>query len=478
MESNNTLNNLENQVNDIIERIDNGSAGDLLKQLIRLSPEEKTAMGNKLDEFLVKLRIVNFLAIHDEEAADIVKNHLLLFFKIDIPFEQRLTARYAFFYGTPEKNVQREMIKKAILENEEQLGNFTIGEWLKKFDKYSEINDTENQNIIDFFSADKEAARLNEMERYVLKSILHTYDSLIADELIDIFDAASLLQNLEKKYGDKNVPLELSSLSGFQLAKVPAGATMPYIHQQWPTVNSGDMSNLENISLDNAIKKYPETGEQLITSQKIELKNFHEPVRPSVKNWLADYVHLLGYEEHDGIERANFLFHTTNARRLSEVDRERLSYILKAFDEKTPINIDPAKRQIIFNFPAKIPARVQQPSNPLINKQFEQKNLAQNTQNNPPDIYENYRIQRPEPGQKLSAGKIFSAPKNSNIQEAKFDFPQKMPFEKEQEPVARGTKPANSDLQPYRITSSSVRRNEDQQPPVNPNNVIDLKNLQ
>src|SRR3989339_211766 len=197
MISKNTTTILAKQVDDIIDRIDVAAASKLLRKLASFLSEERSSLGNAYNDSVIKLQVVDFLDLPDSEAVEIIKNHLLVFFKIDVPFEQRLTARYVF-QGMTEKNNQRKIIKQAILENQEKLGNFTIGEWLQKFDQQYNVDEREDQDIINFFLTDKDAVLLGEMEKAILKSILHTYDTLIATELIDIFDAVEMLKNLNR----------------------------------------------------------------------------------------------------------------------------------------------------------------------------------------------------------------------------------------------------------------------------------------
>jgi len=106
---------------------------------------------------------------------------------------------------------------------------------------------------------------------------------------------------------------------------------------------------IEPMTLADAMKAYPEIGEQLITAEKIALRNFPEPVRPSLKNWLADYTFNLGFEKHSSIERGNYLFHGGNAKKMTPADRQKLSFILNAYDEGTAVTVDKALKQIIFS---------------------------------------------------------------------------------------------------------------------------------
>ena len=108
-------------------------------------------------------------------------------------------------------------------------------------------------------------------------------------------------------------------------------------------------ANHENTPVQIALKKYPEIGEQLITSDRITLKSFPSPVRPSIKNWLADYNFLMGYDrERSGIERTNYLFHNANTQKMSPAERERLSLILRSYDENYPLTVNKNTKQVVF----------------------------------------------------------------------------------------------------------------------------------
>jgi hypothetical protein len=412
----NMTTNLVKQVDDIIDRIDVAAASELLKELAHLSPEEKYSLGNVYNDSLIKLQIVDFLDLSNSEAAAIVRNHLLVFFRIDLPFEQRLTARYVF-QGMTEKNNQRKIIKQAILENQEKLGNFTIGEWLKKFDQQYNVDEREDQDIINFFLTDKDAALLGEMEKNILKSIFHTYDTLIATELIDIFDAVEMLKNLNRAGANADFSSALS-VSQFQ----PQSRYQRLSSQTFKKAPASfrEEAMLVNLTLSEALRIHPEIGEQLITSQKINLRSFPYPVRPSIKNWLADYTSNLGYEKHGSMDRSQYLFQGANAKKLSVPERNKLAYLLKAFDENSPITINKNTSQVIF--PTITPA-----GEPASNAA---RWASKNTTNVVPASRPSSEINPPKA---LSDQfRPVSAPQmaQKNINSMQFSYPQKLPYEK------------------------------------------------
>ncbi len=182
------------------------------------------------------------------------------------------------------------------------------------------------------------------------------------------------------------------------------------------SIEQARQAELESTTLSDALKKYPEIGEQLITSDRINIKSFPEPARPSIKNWLADYTFVLGYGTHDAIARANYMFQGTNARNLASTDRERLAYILKSYDENTLVTVDKNEKKIVF---------------PTSDKRQEppRSDLGQANDNS-----------------KVRPLNIPQAPSRSDLETASttkisYSSPQKLPYEK-----------MRTQQQPYRIT--------------------------
>ncbi|MFA6047417.1 MAG: hypothetical protein WCV59_01755 [Parcubacteria group bacterium] len=236
-------------------------------------------------------------------------------------------------------------------------------------------------------------------------------------------------------------------------------------------------AQLTKISLPDALAKYPTVADQFVTSESIKIRGGQEPVRPTIKNWVSDYTYSVGYESHDTITRGNYMFQNENAKRLSAEDRNKLSYILKSYDEKTPVTIDTTKKQIVFPAMAKQESMKQeampagrQVSRPVYNfdniqsagapirPQFSPEKQA--PQNNLEKNYEHYHIpQKPEESdiehRQDASQNIrevrFGSPEFKPVEQSKtsqlvFSSPQKLPFEKEKEqkfsPPAPVTPPA------------------------------------
>lgn len=267
----------------------------------------------------------------------------------------------------------------------------------------------------------------------------------------------------------------------------------------------------EKFALLDAIRVYPEINEQLITSQPIRLKNYPEAVRPSIKNWIADYTFQLGYEHHDSIARGNFIFKSENGKNLTPNDRGRLSEILKSFDEKTPLEVDTLAKQIVFS-----PSQeknisekpVLSPSHPNENPSFtvdlREKTASVPTAEKteslprketfsfssaPKEIPSSFHRDMPnqmvlsrKPEEKnvtqTQSQKAFFAPKEAPGNNLSFSSPQKLPVEKNDAPIQDQKTVSNEPQitpQPMRIRPVSNNGNNLWKREIPPENVINLK---
>lgn len=97
-----------------------------------------------------------------------------------------------------------------------------------------------------------------------------------------------------------------------------------------------------------ALSKYENLGNQLITRERIKIKTQGESVRPSLFYWLKYYRDELGIGQHNSVERGNFLFRSENGKNLSSEERERVNLILKSIEENLPLTIDTKRQEIVF----------------------------------------------------------------------------------------------------------------------------------
>lgn len=88
-----------------------------------------------------------------------------------------------------------------------------------------------------------------------------------------------------------------------------------------------------------AVQENKEILNQLLTANPIKIAEFEQPVRPTIKNWLSDYIKLKGTGYHDELERSDYLYKSSNATNLAGEERARLAKILKAYDEDSEVPV-------------------------------------------------------------------------------------------------------------------------------------------
>lgn len=125
--------------------------------------------------------------------------------------------------------------------------------------------------------------------------------------------------------------------------------------EEVPEEEKKRVAALVRLPLLQALSKYEQLGNQLITKERIRIKSQGEPVRPSLLYWIKYYRDELGVGHHDSVQRGNFLFRSENGKRLSPEERERVNLVLKSVEENFPLEIDTEQMTIVF--PAFVPPR-------------------------------------------------------------------------------------------------------------------------
>ncbi|MFC1645287.1 hypothetical protein ACFL08_04645 [Patescibacteria group bacterium] len=104
------------------------------------------------------------------------------------------------------------------------------------------------------------------------------------------------------------------------------------------------------MSLSDAIKKYPALAEQLITAAPIAPQNATEqPRKPSLGNWIKDYINVMGTGKHSTMERGKYLYGSKRTRTVSATEKNVLSEMIRALEEHIPVSIDVIRNKVIFN---------------------------------------------------------------------------------------------------------------------------------
>lgn len=92
-------------------------------------------------------------------------------------------------------------------------------------------------------------------------------------------------------------------------------------------------SMLPQKPLREAVEKNRSILDQLITLNPLKLDDSENLVRPTLRNWLKDYIAKKGSGRHSSLQRNEFLFGSENGRKLEMPERTLLSKILESYDE-------------------------------------------------------------------------------------------------------------------------------------------------
>ncbi|NCQ05963.1 MAG: hypothetical protein GW815_00110 [Candidatus Moranbacteria bacterium] len=103
-----------------------------------------------------------------------------------------------------------------------------------------------------------------------------------------------------------------------------------------------------NLPVLQALSQYERLGDQLITKERIRIKTQGEPVRPSLSYWIKYYRDELGVGHHDSVAIGDFLFRSENGKKLSPIEREYVSLLIKSIEGNFPLSIDVESQEIIF----------------------------------------------------------------------------------------------------------------------------------
>lgn len=316
---------------DAIEHLDAAPAYQFLRLLdenmSQLGPEYQNSTQFKNDLALLKMRLrfVAFPELPPKEAQELLQKNLLEFLSGEIDLADRLAVRYTFV-GYNLQNEDRQNLKSAILKNQEQIGEVTIGDWLKDFDRFANPEDRDSQATLSYITQSPKAAALDKSKQNILRKLLGIYDQWLATELLNIFDLAVLYRQTD---------------SGSNLRRDVSPQDQRRI---------GVFSNAQSVQLPllQALSKFENLGNQLVTAERIKIKSQVEPVRPSLFYWIKYYRDELGIGQHSSVERGQFLFRSENCKKLTPEERERVNLILKSIEENFPLSIDPARQEIVF----------------------------------------------------------------------------------------------------------------------------------
>lgn len=218
----------------------------------------------------------------------------------------------------------------------------------------------ENQAVWRKFSTIPQQAQDIITDEQTSKSLMNLQEKLqLSDELIGMisFHVRKLFFNeLTLAEAEKNL-IQVFERSGDDPNKVDV--VIQYIQNEIFTIKPQPRveeteeemrpkGEVVRMPLLQALSKYEQLGNQLITRERIKIKSQPEPVRPSLLYWIKYYRDELGIGHHSSVQRGDFLFRSENGKRLSPEERERVNLVLKSVEENMPLDIDTERSEILF----------------------------------------------------------------------------------------------------------------------------------
>ncbi len=115
-------------------------------------------------------------------------------------------------------------------------------------------------------------------------------------------------------------------------------------------INTGEEKNvIVKLKLEDALRKFPEIGEQAVSSASLRGGGFSDMLRPTIKNWIKDYYQEMGTGKHDLMQRGDYLYHGKNTKRVSEAERQKLMALIKSLEDGELLRVDGQQKEIIFD---------------------------------------------------------------------------------------------------------------------------------
>ena len=115
------------------------------------------------------------------------------------------------------------------------------------------------------------------------------------------------------------------------------------IEQRPEKAEQKTQKTLREIAKDNK-----EIMNQSLTNSSLKITEFEQPVRGTIKNWLADYVRQKGAGKHNEMVRSDYLFKSDNAKNLTPEEKTPVAELLKSYDEDSLLPYDEDKKIIIL----------------------------------------------------------------------------------------------------------------------------------
>ena len=279
---------------------------------------------------LLEKKIEGFSNLSNEEGGKILEKYLLEGLESETLLEREMITKF-LAYPYSEREQIRKVFNLAIKKNKQVIAQKTVGEWLKKYGMTYDGKERNNNTFFEFVRDNAETKTLSKRDRTRLMRIYRMYDYLLVDPIPGLDDTRMSILKFPMYLDEDTSRMPFDSKS----------ITESTYTEEAPR-------KIVNITIAEALKNYPNLGEKSITVNNLKLKYFSNSVRPSIKNWITDFHDNMGAGKHGTVDRGNYLFHSENGKRLTPMERQKLSLLLKSLDEQTLLSIDEESQTIVF----------------------------------------------------------------------------------------------------------------------------------
>jgi hypothetical protein len=285
-----------------------------------------------LSELINKIKI--FSELSDQECAILLRDHFLEALESDTYIDWDIVTKF-IVTSYSDREALCKFFNAAVKKNIQKIGPYTIGDWIRRYqDRY--LGKERNPNtFFEYISNEPDVKKLSPYDRLLVARVLRIYDYLLVIPIGSLDGPVSSILRFAMRPNPEEARTRAprENIDSMQSQSQPA-RTAP--------------QRILKITLSEGLAKFDKLGEQVVSSRPLQLSFFPSPVRPSVKNWIADYHETYGNGIHSEMNRADFLFKSDNAKMLSGEERQKVAHILKSLDLELPVDIDPDAQQIVF----------------------------------------------------------------------------------------------------------------------------------
>jgi len=342
---------------------------DLLEKKLAAIPQAThLELYKKYEQMTVMLKFVALVTLDENNLLKLFQFHLLDALNGRIDINDRLTGRMYLLPETAFETETNRMIE-ALKQNKQRLGSQPIvlkedseptapmvKYWLSDYDRYFGPEKQTTMEQEQYLSHNPNVALLTPLEKNVLRQILQLYDNLkpISLALIDKYQNLAESTGAEQKPAAPKVAPALTAPRGerselYEAAPTTKASSTIIAPSSTPIAQTPAATTVTQKTLRQIAQENKEALNQTLTTAPIKIADFDQPVRPTIKNWLVDYVKMKGAGHHESLERSNYLFNSLNTRTLADKERNLLAEILKAYDDDLPLPVNSQDQTILLD---------------------------------------------------------------------------------------------------------------------------------